>query len=370
MPKELWELNKTEQTITMSWGAVLHYGPRNISGSKEDMRDKYRGLNLDFVVDDEAAMGCDVQQYTNTLAAVRNNSDCRFYLTISTPKVGDYTRLIHSEKHSVFKGTSLDNPYLPVDYVDNMVANMSADQVRREIYAEEISLEGRIWKTCDITKEWPAGNLHPTWTKFRKGEPFWVFADLGGATGAYVVMQKADERHHGVKGLGNVWIAVADYCPHSDASATRAFKRIRDEFGIPASVVAGRDVNTRGAGDGKTVSYFAKQIWGNVNIRPVGESNADKQIQYDRLSYLMCSATGERRFTVARDFVALDPDSHRGVIEMINEDEWPEESKRRPTDVLPKNRECRVAHVRDACLMGSYAVMSPPSWNYTDEPPA
>jgi hypothetical protein len=97
---------------------------------------------------------------------------------------------------------------------------------------------------------------------------------------------------------------------------------------------------------------------------------ADKQIQYDRLSFLMCSATGERRFTVAKDFVSLDLDSHRGVIEMINEDEWPDEGKRRPSDVLPKNRENRVQHVRDALLMGSYAIMAPPSWNYTNEPTA
>ena len=361
VPHDIWTLNKGEQTITMAWGAVLHYGPRNVSGSKEDMRDKYRGGNLHFVVDDEAAIGCDSQQYTNTLAAIRRQGDVRFYLTISTPKVGDYSRLIHSPKHSVYKGTSLDNPYLPSDYVPNLIANMSPDQVRREIYAEEISLEGRIWKTWK-DEPWPAGNIHDAWKGFRRNSPWWLFCDLGGATGSYAVVQRATPSYHGRRDIGDIWTAVADLCPQADASASRAFGILKENFGTPAAVVAGADVNTRGAADGKTVSYFAKKHWGNVRVFPVSEGNADKQIQYDLLSYLICDATGNRRFCISKDFVSLDLNSHRGIREMIKEDEWPDESKVRPGDVLPKHKTNRVQHIRDALLMGAYASMQPPRW--------
>jgi len=107
-----------------------------------------------------------------------------------------------------------------------------------------------------------------------------------------------------------------------------------------------------------------------VNIRPVSESMADRQIQFDCMNYLMCSIDGVRRFCVAKDFVSLDKHSKRGVIEMIQEDAWPEVEKRRMNDILPKNPDNLVQHTRDALLLGSYATMNPPRWNKKDNPAA
>ena len=384
VPRELYTINKGEQCITWINGSLLFYGARNITGSYSAAEDAQVGQDTTFVIDDEAALRCSYGMYTNNLATVRVPGPFRFYLTASTPRVGPYKRLVTAKGHAMFRGKSEDNPYLPKNYVEQLRLNMSVEQARRELEGEFVSLEGRIWKTAlyqpydpEKTDEenqsyaWPRGNRNDLFPKFNPAKPWWLFCDLGGATGAYVVVQKTDAAYRGALLFrGDVWVAVAEMCPTTDANASRAFQALRTHFGTPVAVVAGKDISSRDSVQGRTVAYFAFQIWGNVGVIPIDESVFSKQIQYDRLSFLMQSADGNRRFTVAREFLSLEPESRRGVREMINEDEWPPEEQRRPSDFLPKNRDNVVQHVRDALLMGTVAIMSPPDWSYHDEPAA
>ncbi|MCP4549709.1 MAG: hypothetical protein GY835_24905 [bacterium] len=372
VPKSLYTLNKTEQCITwLPTGSMLFYGPRNITGALDAADDSQLGQDTTFIIDDEAALRCSYTMYTNNLATIREPSNVRFYLTASTPRVGAYKRLVTTEGHKLFRGKSDDNPYLPDGYVENLRANMSAEQARRELDGEFISLEGKIWKTAKCDTAWPNGNRHDEFTGYDKTRPWWLLCDLGGATGAYVAIQQTDANFRGRMLFHDpVWVAVADFCPSSDASASRAFRLMRDHFGIPAGIVGGADINTAASTDGKTIAYFAQEIFGNVPIYPCSERQVDKQIQYDLMSFLVCAANNERRFTVARDFVALDQDSRRGVREMFEEDAWPDESRRRPSDFLPKNREITVQHVRDALLMGAAKIMNPPDWLQSQNPAA
>lgn len=361
VPSQLYVENKTERTVTMvDTGSVLYYGPRAITGSTTSVQDKYKGLNLHFVIDDEAAMGADRKQYNNTLAAIRLPSDVRFYFTISTPKVGIYKEIVTSPRHRLFHGKSSDNPYLPAGFVENLLENMGPEEAQRELNGEFVSLEGAIWKNVDLEKNWPDGNIDTIWPAFKPGEPWILACDIGSATGAYVVLQRRDSRN---LFTGSVWVAVADLCPKIDASAARAFQILKDHFGSPAAISAGADINTSNSADGRTVAYFANQVFGySPRIYPCSEDIFNKQLQYDKLSYLVCSSTRQRRFTVAKNFVALDPYSRRGVIEMFKEDEWPDERKRRATDFLPKNKEIKVQHVRDALMMCAASILSPPDW--------
>lgn len=384
VPHELYTINKGEQCITWITGSLLFYGARNITGNYSQAEDAQVGQDTTFVIDDEAALRCSYAMYTNNLATVRVPGPYRFYLTASTPRVGAYKRLVTSKGHIMFRGKSEDNPYLPENYVEQLRVNMSAEQARRELGGEFISLEGRIWKTAkyepyDASKSekensefsWPKGNRDDIHTQFDPSKPWWLFCDLGGATGAYVVVQKRPAVYRNYELFrGDVWVAVAEFCPTVDASASRVFQVLKEHFGTPIAVTAGRDVHTTNSGGGKTVAYFAFQIWGSVGVIPVDETVFSKQIQYDRLSYMMQSADGHRRFTIARDFVSLEPESRRGVREMINEDEWPPEEQRRPSDFLPKNRDNIVQHTRDALLMGTVAIMAPPDWSYQNEPAA
>ena len=364
VPSHLYKINKTEQCIT--WkpnGSLLYYGPRNITGSYASADDSQLGQDVSFIIDDEAALRCSDSMYVNNLGCLRLPAASRFYLTISTPRVGPYRNLVTSPGHILYRGSSRDNPYLPIGWVDELVKNMSPEQIRREIDGEFISLEGRIWKTSKESVAWPNGNMNTKHKRFDPKKPWWLFCDLGGATGAYVVVQQNDAYHLGRQLFcGPVWVAVADLCPHMDASASRAFSRLKEEFGTPAGIVAGADVNTRSSTDGKTVAYFAQQVWGSVHVYPCNESTYNKQVQYDTLSRGICDAQNHRRFTIAENFVALEPQSRRGVREMLEADEYPDPKEQNVNEFLPKGKKYPLCHVRDALLMGSVQIMFKPTW--------
>ncbi len=379
VPEDLYTISIGKNRINWHNGSYLIYRPRVITGAIARSRDKFRGIEFTFVVDDETAIGFDYEQYTNIFARIRAQSSVRYYFTLSTPKVGAYDRFINRGGNKVFRGRTADNHYLlkrDPTYEKRQRAQMSTNQARRELDGESIALEGRLWPDALPGIAWPAGNRNDIHTEFKPGEPWWIFCDMGVATGAYVVCQRMDPMHRGRKVFdGDLWVAVADLCPIQDASAARAFGILNEHFnpknedGIrtnpPKGITGGADINKRSDVDGKQISYFTQQFWGNVQIYPCSETIYDKQIQYDKLSYLIRSAMGERRFTVAKNFVSLEPDSHRGVREMLEQDAWPDESKRRASDVLPKNREIIVQHTRDALLMGAAVKMSRPKWGRT-----
>jgi len=364
VPSGLYTINRQDRVITMAWGALLFYAGRNVTGAYGSAADSQLGQDTSFVISDEEAIYCNPDLYVNTFNTIRINSTSNFYLTLSTPRVGRYQELIQSAGHKIFTGTSFDNPYTPPNYVKNMMENMSRSQVRRDIYAEFISLEGRIWPECDLDTPWPYGNLWTSQSGFVENEPWWLFCDLGSATGAFVVVQRREPITGDGRKLynGDVWVAVADYCPLHDGSASRAFQFLFARYGYPVSVTAGADIDTRGSGDGKSVAYFVRQVFGEgITIKPISERFADKQMQYNRLSAAICDIHDRRRFCIADGYKELDPDSKRGVKQCMLEDEWPEEDKKLPNQQLPKNKECRVQHVRDALMMGAVSTMYPPA---------
>jgi hypothetical protein len=372
VPKDLYTFTGKgkggDNKITWYNGSTMLIRPRDITGSKSRARDKFRGPEFTAVIDDETAVSFDMEQYTNINGRIRRPSEITFHLTLTTPQIGAYSRLIKMEGHRLFKGRTRDNIFLPDGYEARLRASMSSQQARRELDAEMIALEGGIWPDADIHTAWPHGNRHDHFRRFNPDEPWWIFCDWGSSFGSYVVVQKTTDRGRFKSGDRSVWVAVADLCPLNDASAEKAFIRLRDEFGIPAGIVGGSDVNTKTSGDGKTIAFFANQVWSGVNIHPCSENKADRLIQYNRLSYLICSSLGERRFCVAKNFVSLDNDSKRGVREMLEEDAWPNVNDRNPTDFLPKGRDNVVQHVRDALLLGAVKIMSPPSWRHYPDP--
>jgi hypothetical protein len=367
VPGHLYNINYSKNRITWFNGSVLYWDHRDIYGSLEARRDRDRGPDYTWVISDEEAIKCDIQQYSNTLAACREKGPVRFYLTATTPKIGEYKALISMDGHRVFVGTSHDNPHLPSDFIQTLMASMSRDQIRREIFAEFVALEGRIWREWDGENAWPKGNVHHGHSQFDPQKPWWLLCDLGSATASYVVVQKADPEQYGQRLFtGSVWVAVADLCPYHDASAVRAFNRLKEEYGTPQGVSAGNDINTRSSGDGKSIAYHAQKVWPNVKVFPVDEHDFDKTIQFDRLSFLICSGDGNRRFCIAKNFREIEPEGRRGVKQVFEEDVWPD-TPTSATEFLPKKATIMVQHTRDALLMGAAAFMSPPRWGYNSE---
>jgi hypothetical protein len=376
VPPELYTHDIGKRCMIWHNGARLYYMPRVITGAKERARGRTRGIETSGVIDDETAIGFDLEQYQNTFARIRLEANQRFYVTLTTPLVGPYARFLKRGGNRLFKGRTRDNHYLLLrdpDYEKRQRANMSEQQARRELDGELVALEGRIWRTCEPNVAWPKGNRNDIWTSFRPDEPWWLFCDFGSATGSYVVVQAMNPIYRGHEMYNGelVWVAVADLCPSLDASASRAFQRLKTEFGTPVAVTGGADINTRSNTDGSTISKFATNIFGpSVQIFPCNESIYNKQLQFDSLSRLMCTTIGDRRFTIARNFVSLDTESNRGVREMIDEDQYPPIEKRRINEILPKNKDNIVQHTRDALLMGAVAIMDPPDWAEDHNPPA
>jgi len=382
VPEDLYHHNVGKGRIEWWNGAYLNYRPRVISGSLSRRRGKFKGIEFTVVIDDETAEGFDYEQYTNTFARIRSDIavDVRFYLTLSTPIVGEYSRFLKRGGNKIFKGRTRDNFYLHLidpGYEQRQRRIMSEEQARRELDAELVALEGRLWKTAKPDVPWPEGNRNDTFTKFDPSKPWWLFCDFGSSSGAYLVVQKTEPIYRGKRQFdGPLWVAVADLCPYNDASASAAMQLIDQHFGVkagynkPIGVVGGNDFNKRSDVDGNTIAFFAQLIWGaNVNIYPCDEDVYNKRIQHNRFLYLLCSAMGERRFTVAKDFVSLDTRSKRGLLEMFDEDHWPPQEKQRMSDYLPKNPEIKVQHIRDAVLMASAEIMSPARWQHAKDPP-
>jgi hypothetical protein len=156
---------------------------------------------------------------------------------------------------------------------------------------------------------------------------------------------------------------VADYCPLTSADAASAFALLKSQYGSPIGVTSGADVNTKANTDGTTVSFVAQQAFGNVPIYPCNESIYNKTIQYNNMLYLIKSGAGDRRLTVARDYVEHDTDSKRGFKQMLDEYAMPSIDERRSGDLLPKGSNQPLCHVADSALMG-FSELAPPQWAF------
>ena len=314
----------------VSTGNHLYPAIRNVHGNQQDVADSFRGIEFTHVLDDECAIKFNLTQYTNTFNCLTGDSPIRFYMNFTTPKAGSYGRLTRLPGVKMFYGHTEDNPYLMArhpNYVTDASENMTNDEIRREFFGELIALEGRIFREAKIdapgrdggpaeepnqANRWPYGNVHWDHAEFREGQPWWILCDLGSATGSYTVLQRTHSRG---RFRGDVWVACADYCSDSDASASRAFQVLDREFGVeagglpPAGVCAGGDVQRRTETDGSTVAFFVRQMWGSgVRLYVANESMASKMLQLDIMNRLLCTSVGHRRFTVAKNFRSLDPD--------------------------------------------------------------
>lgn len=367
VPPSLYKMNEGKREIQYYNGAILYFNHRDIRGNRALAADAGRGPNLTGIIDDESAISFHTEFMVNLLARLRAASPNLFILTATTPKVGPYGNWIKRVGHQLFRGRTIDNPYLkpsPEQYDAELRANMSELQARRELDGELVALEGRIWSGADLTKPYPEGTINESHTEFIPGRDWWLFSDTGTATGAYVVVQIMDKPHSIGPYADNhpVWVAVADYCPNDDASASRAFQRLKTEFGTPVAVVGGMDLGKRQE-VGSSIEDLVAEVWGPyVQVIKMSERQYAKQIQFDRLSYLLKSYHGDRHFTVAKNFKSLDPYSKRGVLEAL--DEYQYRDIPRDSEFLPKGADQPLCHVSDALMMGAVGVMSPPEFSY------
>lgn len=367
VPMDLWTYHSRQGTrehfVQLVNGSMFFLRSRYVDNPSRGA-DAHRGMNVSWWLDDEGALGYNPRQMSNISACIRRPGEHVFHVDTTTPRLGLYHEWATTEGHTIIHARSADNPYLPKGWVDGQRKIMSAEQAARELDAEFVALDGRIWSGWK-DEMWPNGNI---WQgAYDKSKPFYLFFDIGVGNGAYAIVQTFDAQKSGLTVFpGRVWVVVAEYTPRSDGSVSRVCQRIKADYGMPSMVVCGADIKTRSQGDATTPEYFVRQIFGAVPLVDISGFEANKMVQYDRLSYLICSAMGERRFCAASGLVEHDTGS-RGVLKMVEQDEWPDDGQRRGKVYLPKDG--RLEHMRDALLYGAVGIMSPPELTATNRIP-
>jgi len=370
-PDHLYRINEGKRQVFWHNGAIGYFDHRDVRGSKAIAADKVRGPNLSGIINDESAIGFHLEYNINQLGRLRLDSPNLFWLDATTPKVGPFGDWMSNGMNTIFRGRTIDNPFLrpsPEEFDASLRATMTEMQARRELDGELVALEGRIWQDVIYHptegRGWPHSNRDDDHPRFDSRRPWYILSDMGSATGAYACVQPVPAAMASGREVfqGTRWVLFADLCPKSEGDIHRAMNILKKNFGDkPAGLVSGLDINRRADTDGKTPAYFATKVFGNIPIYPYSESDADERTQGDALGALWKTADGKRRLTIARDFISLDPDSKRGVREMVEQDVWLNEDERRPQDYFPKQANIRVNHIRDALLKGAL-LMAPPEW--------
>lgn len=366
IPAACYEIHRGDRVIVWKrTRSKLYYDHRNMKGSLAMTIRHFQGRNYAWHIDDETSTECNLRLLNAIEARIRQpGAPILVRLTTTTPRVGEYAELLALPDSVTITGRSEDNPYITREKLDQLRATMSRAQARRDLDGELVALEDQLWADVDLLRSWPLGNVDDNHPRFNPSFPWYLFCDIGSATGAYMVVQPIP---NGVAIGEPRWVIVSDLCPQSSGDVKSAFRKLRQEFGTPAGVVSGVGMGTRADTDGATPAFFVAKTWGNgVDLYIADEDHASKHIQYEVAQSLFYASDGTRRLTVARDMVdkkaQLDKDSRRGIVEMIQQDVWPSDQTISSKMYLPKGPKIRVSHIRDALLMGAVEVMLPPQW--------
>jgi hypothetical protein len=354
IPPELYRINRSEMTINLINGSRVYLRSRQVNNPG---RGKFalKGIDVSWIIDDEAAEGFNMEVTTNALASCRRPGRNRFYACVTTPLLNEYHQFATSDGHQVIHCTSWDNPHIEKEFLDQVEAHMSPQQAKRELYGQWVALEGRCWDTWS-NKPWPKGNIHDY--TYNPDFPVYLWLDLGVGNGAFLAVQPVPAEHLGRRIYsGSVWVVVGEFTPKHDGSADRAFQRFSDFYGQPAGIVTGSDVDTRGTAINLTPHYFASQTFPGTPVYPIKGWVADKQIQYSAMLSMIFSVSGERRLCISRDLRSFDKEANRGVKEVIEQDQWPEGAGKHRSTLF--NKEGRLEHVRDALLYGCTHINPP-----------
>jgi hypothetical protein len=358
IPPECYTFHKADMMIDIhDGGGTIDVRSRQIDNTKKE---PFRGPTYAGGWLDEPAKDKDDKAWGLILACMRHPRAGQLFLGSSTtPKLGWYhNKIVDIGQDNVVYATSYDNPYISPDWVDALLDDYTPEFARQEIYAEWISQQSRAWDNADLSKRWPDGNLHTHEHDFDK--PFILMCDIG-VKSAWLVCQWAEDRSRyasiGRPRRSDVLVATAEYTPN-DGDTDRMVSRIQADYGIPQRVIVGADVNTRSVTDGSTsATMFASRGWHNV--QPITGHLRDKQMQYMAAKRTLRNARGYRLFCVSEQLKSHDktPRNQRGIIEVLNQDAWPENTIR-TGEFLPKDKNTGVGleDMRDAWMYGMCAI--------------
>ena len=107
--------------------------------------------------------------------------------------------------------------------------------------------------------------------------------------------------------------------------------------------------------------YFVRRHLGQVPVHVVEGWIASKEIQHAQLSYGIHSSTDQRRFCVSEHLWQEEESNHRGILDVMRKDSWPDDSKRFK-NIWEQVKEGRYEHCRDAMMYFAVSTAWPPSF--------
>jgi hypothetical protein len=367
IPQALWRHKTTQNNARyIEWitGHRTALISRNIDNPK---RRPGLGFNTMGGVHDEAATGFLLSKFTDINNGIRSpGAPFYFCLTTSTPIANGYKLWCYSAGHHLIFSSSYDSPFLSKANIDSMAAQMDDETVEQELEGKFVTIGGRHWDSF-VEKPWPDGNIMEG-VEYDPSEPFYLWCDLGGAQGAYQIVQY-HEPLHPVTGQklynGKIAVIVAEITPNRK-TLPEVCKIIIDEFcngdrksKSPYLVCVGHDVNAEDKTGPKGSEYFASLGWDfqwprGLNIR--------KTAQRQAMRTLICNTKGDRRFCVAAKKnkigeyeIVKQIDGHgkmRGILNVMRNDVFPEDSD----DLFIKDKSSAKRNAieddRDAALYG------------------
>ena len=137
--------NKSDRVLTLYNNSSLYYMP--LDDAREAV-EKIKSLNLGFVaVDQLEEISEDVfLAFVGRLR--RQNSERNFFATCN-PAGHDWVyrrwKFNNSPDYQLFEAKTTDNPYLPPDYVQNMIDNYPDNWVKRYIYCSWDEFDGLVY---------------------------------------------------------------------------------------------------------------------------------------------------------------------------------------------------------------------------------
>jgi hypothetical protein len=364
VPPELYTYHGQKRLITWANGSKMLLRSRNVDNARKTIT-ILAGANLSWIIDDEMGDRCRYETYTQEEARLRvatpGDKDYRFHSTLSTPTLGAYQRIVETDGHIRINSTSADNPHNVEGWAEEFASQLSPNYKALWHDGLFVPLSGHVWPDWS-DEEWPKGNIH--WHEHDHNKPYYLFFDLGGATGAYLVVQALDARDISGNLLYRepVYVVTAEYMPLRTGAVEAIFPMIKEDFGRPIQIAVGHDVGSRGSMIEDTPMTFINNHFGAVPTTVVTHATASKEVQHSMLTRGIYNSNGQRRFCVSKGLRSYPGDTRRGIMTMLKQDHFPDgENTTRVWQTAMK--EGVLEHVRDAALYGG-CVMFPRTFGH------
>jgi hypothetical protein len=98
------------------------------------------------------------------------------------------------------------------------------------------------------------------------------------------------------------------------------------------------------------MDHYVSKIWPDVDIQWPRSINFYKDIQHERLCSRIYNNNNQRRFLVSNNLLSHDKHTGRGILEVMEQDEFPDKSPSRGSWLPNDNSKdpAQLRHMRDA----------------------